>query len=374
MKRVVRKFISSFLIIVLLLLSVHCGTNTLPSERPFLMGFSNSPHEISSEGRVQAHKFLEQNSDLLLEDFAEGLPWEESLHDRPYPPEVQTSLRIRKRKLKGKKLFIHVSPFNINRTGPVKYWPKVTEKALQEKWKKKDFADQDLKLAYLKFCRQLIGRFDPEFFAYAVDVNLFAAQRPTEWNNFVQFAGETYSQLKKEHPKLPIFLNINAGSFWKDPKEQEQRIREILPYTDFIAVSAFPELSGFTNVSKLPKDFFSRLAMMETSKPFAIAETGYPQPLHGSKNRTLQKEYLEFVLRQSHDLHARFVVWFHYRDFNKIADKAAGSLKSSQDSIELLDSRKDYGLVDDAGNSKNSYAVWKKWFQLPFLDSNSGPV
>ena len=374
MKRVVRKFISSFLIIVLLLLSVRCGTNSLPSKRSFLMGFSNSPHELSTEGRVQAHQFLEKNADLLLEDFAEGVPWEESLHDSPYPSDVQTSLRIRKRKLKGKKLFIHVSPFNVNRTEPAKYWAHYADKAIQEKWKKKDFADQDLQLSYLKFCRQLIRRFQPDFFAYAVDVNLFAARRPTEWNHFVQFARDTYAQLKKEYPKLPIFLNINAGSFWKDPEQQEQRIREILPYTDFIAVSAFPELSGFTDVPKLPKDFFSRLAKLESSKPFAIAETGFPDPLHGSKSNTFQKEYLELVLKQSHDLHARFVVWFHYRDFNKIAENASESLKSSQESIELLDSRKDYGLVDDAGNSKISYAVWKSWFQLPFLDSDSGPV
>jgi hypothetical protein len=338
------------------------------------MGFSNSPHEISPEGRVEAQKFLEQNSDLLLEDFAEGVPWEESLHDRPYPTEVQASLRIRKRKLKGKKLFIHVTPFNINRTGPVRYWPRSTEPSLQQEWKTKSFADQDLKNSYLKFCRELIRRFEPEYFAYAVDVNLFAAERPQQWNDFVQFAHEIYTSLKNEHPKLPIFLNLNAGAFWKNPKVQEQRIRDILPYTDFIAISAFPELSGFTDVSKLPKDFFSRLATIGSTKPFAIAETGYPHPLEGSKNKNFQKEYLEFVLKESHQLSARFVVWFHYRDFNKVAERAAESLKSSQDSIELLDSRKDYGLVDDAGNSKNSYAVWKSWFHLPFLDTNSGPV
>jgi hypothetical protein len=336
------------------------------------MGFSNSPHEISPKGRVEAQLFLEKNSDLILEDFAEGIPWEESLHDRPYPQEVTISLRIRKRKLKEKKLFIHVSPFNDDRNGPAKYWPTTAEPSLKESWRTKSFADADFKISYLKFCRELIRRFEPEYFAYAVDINLFAEQRPKQWNDFLDFARDTYTQLKNEHPDLPIFLNYNAGYFWRNPKDQELRIRETLPYTDFVAVSAYPELSGFTDVRKLPKDFFARLAKLDPNKPFAVAETGFPH--HSKSKPDFQKEYLQFVLKESHYLGARFVVWFHYRDFNQIAQKAAESLKSSQDSIELLDSRKDYGLVDDAGNSKKSYAVWKSWFQLPFLRKDTGPV
>jgi hypothetical protein len=252
------------------------------------MGFSNSPHELSSEGRVQAQQFLEKNSDLLLEDFAEGVPWEESLHDRPYPPEVLTSLRVRKRKLKGKKLFIHISPFNINRNGVARYWPRQAEENLKEEWKNKTFADQEFKTSYIKFCREIIRRFEPEYLAYAVDVNVFATKRPEQWKDFVQFAKDTYTTLKKENPTLPVFVNFNAGVFWKNPDRQKERIRELLPFTDFIAVSAYPELSGF-DVEELPKDFFSRIAKLDKSKPFAIAETGYPQNLDENKTNKQNK-------------------------------------------------------------------------------------
>ncbi|HSE42287.1 MAG TPA: hypothetical protein VLH08_16095 [Acidobacteriota bacterium] len=336
------------------------------------MGFSNSPHELSSEGRIQAQLFLDENSDILLEDFAEGVPWEESLHDRPYPPEVLTSLRVRKRKLKGKKLFIHISPFNVTRTGLARYWPRQAEEALKEEWKQKTIGDEEFKISYQKFCLELIRRFEPEYLAYAVDVNLFAQNRPNQWKEFVQFARDTYTELKKEYPDLPIFLNFNAGSFWKNPDVQEKLISEVLPYSDFIAVSAYPALAGLADVEKLPKDFFSRIAKLDKAKPFAIAETGYPLPA-GNTKANPQDKYLEFVLKESSKLDAEFVVWFHYRDFTKIAENAAQSLKSTQDSIKLLDSRKDYGLVDDAGKPKTSHALWKSWFHLPVL-KNPGPA
>lgn len=337
------------------------------------MGFSASPHERGLSGKAQVQEFLSKNSDFVLEDFSEGVPWEESLHDRPFPQSVAVSLRIRKKMLEGNALALHVSPFDLKRTQLAGYWPITTMDSVKKIWSEKTFQDRDIKDAYLNFCLKIIRQFQPTYFAYAVDVNSFAAARPDQWDAFKSFAQEVYRGLKSQHPHLPVYVTLNASSFWKQPEVQEQRIREILPYSDFIAVSAYPHLGAFQDLAKLPKDFFSRLAKIGP-KPFAIADTGYPHPLpeNGATHTDSQKRYLEFVLKESHKLQAEFVVWFHYRNFQKIVD-AVPDENRAPEVVKVLESRKNYGLVDDAGNPKNSHAVWKLWFQLPPRKAKSDP-
>ncbi len=38
---------------------------------------------------------------------------------------------------------------------------------------------------------------------------------------------------------------------------------------------------------------------------------------------------------------------------------------SQYSDLVLEDSRKECGLVDDAGNAKNSHALWRLWIRLP---------
>ncbi len=357
--------VSLLLIAVSTLIVLGCKNQT-PKERPFLMGFSASPHERTPAGKAQAQQFLSRNSDLVLEDFSEGVPWEEALQDQPFPQSVAVSLRIRKKMLEGKSLVLHVSPFDLKRMHLAHYWPITANESLKKNWNEKTFQDRDLQVAYTKFCLELIRQFQPMYFAYAVDVNYFAAARSDQWIGFRDFARQVYAGLKSEHPQLPIYVTLNASSFWKQQEVQEQRIREILPYSDFIAVSAYPHLGGFQNLDKLPKDFFSRLAKIGAPKPFAVADTGYPHPLteNGGTESDSQSRYLEFVLKESHKLQARFVVWFHYRNFQKMIDAVPAESRAPE-VVKLLESRKNYGLVDDAGKSKNSHAVWKSWFRLP---------
>jgi hypothetical protein len=188
----------------------------------------------------------------------------------------------------------------------------------------------------------------------------------------MNFAREVYLGLKSQYPQLPIFVTFDASSFWKEQEIQEDRIREILPYTDFMAVTAYPYSAGYGDLGNLPKEFFSRLAEIGAPKPFAIADTGYPHPENGATQEDSQKRYLEFVLQESHKLQARFVVWFHYRDFGKVLEEPK-SKDRAPEVLQLFESRKNYGLVDDAGKSKNSYAVWKRWFRLPTVAKKSEP-
>jgi hypothetical protein len=370
----VKRFAPWFLISTLILIILSCGNET-PKGRPFLMGFSAAPHERTPDGKKQAKYFLSENSELVLEDFSEGVPWEEAFRGEPLPEAVDVSLRIRKRTLEGKSLILHVSPFDLKRANAAEYWPNTTEVFVQERWRGRSFGDRDLEVAYLRFCLELIRQFRPRYVAYAVDVNYFAAERPEEWKSFVNFAREVYRGIKAQYPELPVFVTFDACSFWKDQEVQEKRIREILPYTDFLAVTAYPHLAGFGDVEKLPKDFFSRLAEIGAPKAFAVADTGFPNPLRGNNtiDKDSQKRYLEFVLQESHKLRAKFVVWFHYRDFGKVLEEPKSKARAPE-LINLFELRKNYGLVDDAGKSKNSHAVWKRWFQLPTVNKKSDPA
>ncbi|MCI0444399.1 hypothetical protein L0152_14470 [bacterium] len=340
-----------------------------PSSRPFLMGFSASGHERTPWAKNETKEFLSQYSELVLEDFVEGVPWEESLRGQPLPPEVMVSVRIRKRTLKKKKIILHVSPLNSTRTNLAASWPPaMIGDTVKAAWSVKKFGNPELQAAYLTFCLELIRLFRPMYFGYAFDVNQFASTNPGQWSGFVDFSKYVYQGLKKEHPNLPIFVSFDACAFWSQPDFHEKRIREMLPHSDFLAVSAHPHLCGFNDLTRLPRDFFARLVKISSQKPFAIADAGYPHPPsnNGTNNENHQKRYLEFVFKESDKLRAEFVIWFHYRDFGKVIEKLKLEKRDPR-LIALFEPRKNCGLIDDAGNEKNSYTVWKDWLKLPVV-------
>jgi hypothetical protein len=328
------------------------------------MGFSASGHERTPWAKNETKEFLSQYSELVLEDFVEGVPWEESLRGQPLPPEVMVSVRIRKRVLKNKNVILHVSPLNSTRTKLAASWPPaMIGDTVKAAWSIKKFGNPELQAAYLNFCLELIRLFRPKYFGYAFDVNQFASTNPGQWNGFVNFAKYVYQGLKEAHPNLPVFVSFDACAFWNKPDFHEKRIREMLPHSDFLAVSAYPHLCGFSDLSKLPKDFFARLVTISSQKPFAIADAGYPHP--PSKNsENHQKDYLEFVFKESDKLRAEFVIWFHYRDFGKVIEDMKLKKRDPR-IIALFEPRKNCGIIDDAGNTKNSYVVWKDWLKLP---------
>jgi hypothetical protein len=320
----------------------------LPQNRSFHLAFT----QYSIAG-------LDEHMDMIALHYDKfpGVPWREALEGKPYPTRVEQVIAFQKNQLrKDQKVYLAVTPL-------------AGRDALS--WKGKDFDNPEAIAAYTNYCRRMIREFKPDYFNYGIEVNMLAWSNPAGFRKFLVMAKEVYKVLKNENANLPIFLSFQIDVYHKDQKNQEQALRHLLPYTDYMAVSCYPYMEGYPNIEghsnpeDLPQDWFSRLAELAPSKPFAIAETGWTAKdvdvvlknlltgaAHVPGNEKWQARYTRFILEESHRLGGRFVVWFVGRDFATVNSETAKWWHHS-------------GMADRDGNSRESLQIWDQWLKLP---------
>jgi len=204
---------------------------------------------------------------------------------------------------------------------------------------------------------------------------MIALSNPPGFQKYLKLSEHVYGEVKKVHPDLPVFVTIQIDHYRKHPKAQEKALRQLLQFSDLIAVSCYPHMEGHTPES-LPKDWFASIAKLDPSKPFAIAETGYPgKDVHVNAippffpnssdfaaDEQAQTWYTRFILEESSKLNAEFVVWFFARDFDAHIE---AELKEGNRMMEFAKWWQYTGLVDRNGTSREALGLWNTWFKLP---------
>jgi hypothetical protein len=219
--------------------------------------------------------------------------------------------------------------------------------------------------AYLNFCREMIRRLRPDYVAYGIQVNDLIKAGPAKWNRFVPFARDIYMALKKDNPKLPIFVTLDSDATAFEPDSapnHKKSLKDILPFTDLIAVTAFPYVKE-QNPAKLPKDMFAQMAAMAPQKPFAIAETAFLAEdvnfigIERVGKAAWQQDYLKMCFDEGVRLNAKFVIWMLPRDCDALYEKVPPPIN------EFLKLFKDTGLLDGDGKPRKSYELWSQWLK-----------
>jgi exo-beta-1,3-glucanase (GH17 family) len=225
-------------------------------------------------------------------------------------------------------------------------------------WKNKSFDDPEVIQAYINYCRYMINEFNPDYFAYGLEVNEFNESAP-DFDKLLILFDQVYSTLKQENPDLPIFVTLEM-------RYAPSKTKKLVQYSDYIAVSAYPYLEGYGNPEDIPSDYFSQMTE-GINKPFAIAETSYAaEDLLGipglpdiEGNESNQAKYAQFLLNASNNMDAEFVVWFVLRDYDAMWDKI-------KDYSPLWWSVwKDAGLIDGDGNGRLGLEAWNEWLEFP---------
>jgi hypothetical protein len=335
------------------------------------MGFTPSEYDATPQALEDTYAFIGRHADLIAHHFVKGVPWPEAYDQQPYPAAVEQDLRYRERKRAARqKVFLALSPITVAAEGLGGYWGASGNMPRPGSWKRKDFDDPAVITAYTHFCSTMIQRFRPDFMAYGVEVNGLVKDAPAEWPRFVRFAKLVYSALKAEHPALPIFVSLQLDYFWADEPQQREAIKQILPYTDYIAVSTYPYIDRYADPRDIPRDYLARLAAVAPAKPFAVAETGFAAKdvrAFGTRipgGEVWQDAYLRFLLAESQRLRSKFVVWFIPRDYDLLVDRLK-ALHIPQATIDLYGLWKSNGLVDAHGNKRRALDTWTEWLNRP---------
>jgi hypothetical protein len=311
-----------------------------PPTRPFYMGFTLWPADLSEDGIRTAQNFAQAHGDIVSLMFIGGIPWPEALDGKPFSQDVQDNLSYRP--AAGKKLFVSISPLDRDRRALAPYWGEKDNLPLPKPWDKEPFNSPRVKKAYLNFVRRTVQTMRPDYLAIGVESNVLLTREPTKWRPFKDLYRETYTVLKKSYPTLPIFFTTEVLHYKKltmeaKGTEQEREVAELMKQSDLFAMSVYPHMS--TEVPRpVPGNFFDFATRFK--RPIAVSESGmtsrnismrsYGLVLNGSDAD--QQQFTELLLRTAARDKYDFVINFVTTDFERLVAK----LRPPQDDLARL--------------------------------------
>lgn len=360
--------------LILLLIAVtvvSCELKDNPTDpnvttRNYYLGFTPFPYDVSAEAQEYVYTKISTDADIILHHFDDGIPWEESLYDQDYHTNITVDwqYRISKTPLTHKKV-VAVTPINFERNGLALYKNAHGDQPLPTPWLFYNFNNPNVKTAYLNYCKRIIQNFNPDYIIIGIEVNLLinADETMNKWNAYLDLHKYVYSELKKIYPRLPIMVSLSGMDLINDYTTANNTLQlvgfnNILPYTDYFAISLYPFLSKYFAES-IPTDLFKLLFAM-SSKPICITETGYPAQTFSIQGGSIvfngspekQKNYIEQMFDACDNNDVRFIVNFVLRDYDELWEDFG-----SPDDITKV--WRDTGLYDENGNVRPSYEVWK---------------
>jgi len=352
----------STVVALMLLLGAIVSSPSAAGERfrPFRMGFTAFPHDLTPQAVAETRTFVRANADLIAHHI-EGVPWTEALRGDSYSKELLGEYES-KRSMKppGAKVYLAISPgrgdLRLPDKGAVPLAPELRGKS---------YDDSFVKKAYLAYCRRSIDFFRPDYLAIGIETNEILSAGADKWRAYVELHRHIYRELKKEHPNLPIFASFTLHNMFKNPGRMLDAWAELMPDNDFVAVSYYPFLLGEPPAKALQwlTENFDRFG-----KPYAFVETNeagdrlvFPKSkivIDGSPEK--QAAYLRTLLALAEQRRFEFVVLFIHRDYDALWDKIKATAP------ELFMAWRDCGLLDERGTARPAYTVWREYFERPW--------
>jgi hypothetical protein len=360
----------TFVILILACEEPSVLDETLPESRPFYMGFTAFPYELSLESLNETYANVAEDGDILLTHLDAGVPWDEALSGDDFPSEITNTLQRALDELgPTQKLFLTATPTAQTRNTLALYWNNNGEhQELPEKWREKRFNDTEVVTAYINYCKRIIDFTNPDYFAFSIESNNSFVKGSQNFADFLELAAEVYGELKEAYASLPIMLTLQSNSFEISRGDMLSNSRELLAFSDYVAMSTYPYLTSSdlqrdANPALFADNWLKEFRDLASEKPFAISETAFiaedleleSVDIKAKGSEEWQKDYLQKLMLHANDLEAEFVIWFIYRDYDAIYNLAPS---------DVFRIWRDTGLKDEDGRERESYDLWLEWLNV----------
>jgi hypothetical protein len=346
--------------VLVLACAIAASAADTAASRPFRMGFTAFPHDITAQAIEQTRQFVRTNADLIAYHI-EGVPWAEAFKNEPFPKELMAD-RESKRSMKppNAKVYLAISPGR----GDLKVAEKGTT-PLPAELAGKTYSDARVKEAYLNYCRRSIDYFKPDYLCIGIEVNEILSAGKDKWQAYADLHRHIYTELKKQHPDLPIFASYTLHNLLKHKGAMLEACQELMAFNDFVAISFYPFFVG-----ESPETAFKWLTESFDSfeKPYAMVETNdtaerteFPKSkivLNGTPEK--QAAYVRTLLALAERKQFRFVVLFIHQDYDRLWNSIEATAP------EFFITWRDCGLIDETGRERPAYRIWRDYFGRPY--------
>lgn len=339
--------------------------------RPFRLGFTPFPYEISYEAVDFTYAAIAEDADLIVHHFDDGVPWPEALAGDPWPAGLQTEWEDRLRRTDPDlAIMLSVTPINFLRTGLAPYRGDEGDQPLPPEWEGKPFDDPDVITAFANYVLRGVEFFDPDYLVMGIEVNLLLSERPDLWPGYLTLQEATYQAVKAVHPDLPVFVSVLGMAYIDgitdhNPAAQRAALPDILESSDYFALSLYPYMTAYMT-TPLPDELYAGLFAL-SDKPLAVTETGYLAQTLNIAGLTFestpekQADYIGWLLNEAQARNAKLVVNFVLRDYDALWEQIGGG--------DIASVWRDTGLYDEAGNARPALELWRAALARPYVES-----
>jgi hypothetical protein len=342
--------------------------------RTFRMGFTPFPYEITLEAVQDVYATIGRDADLIAHHFDNGVPWPEAFSGEPFSDHLMGDWELRRGLTpEDMPVYLALTPVNFWRTGLALYHGEGEDLPLPAPWDSYPLDHPDVKTAYLNYVLRAVEYFQPTYLAIGIEVTLLLTNAPDQWAAYLDLHRHTYGGVKAVYPDLPVMASVVAGAllegYTDDPTEAHLAgLEELLPYSDYFALSLYPYMTAYTT-AQIPADLFDRLAAL-SDKPIAIAETGYPAQtfvvtIGGTEvsfdtDADKQNTYIRLLLDAAIEYEFEFVVNFVLRDYDAVL-----AVITDQAILDIAVVWQYIGLYDDDGTERAGLETWREFLALP---------
>ena len=297
-----------------------------PATRPFLMGFTRWPADLTEAGLAIASEYAHARGDIVAVMFIGGIPWSEAFEGKPFSKDVQENMSYRPPD--GKKLFLSISPLNRDKRGLAPYWGPSDNQPLPPAWSREALNSPRVKRAYLNFALRAIDAMRPDYLAIGVESNVMLSRDQSRWQQLKELHRDTYAAIKKRHRSLPVFFTTDVLHYKRLTRDavgtnQEKEVAEMMRHSDLFAMSFYPHLSAEV-LRPVPAGFLDFATRFK--KGIAVAESGmtsrpvdlrsYNTTLYGSDAD--QTRFTEYLLTTAARDSYEFVINFASTDSDRL--------------------------------------------------------
>lgn len=350
---------------------LSCSKEEELKSRPFRMGFTPFPYDLSLDAVEYTYEKLQTEADIVNHHFDNGVPWTEALSGEDFNAAIMDDWHFRKRKTgPNHQTYISVTPINFSRDGLAAYRGSGDNMPLPAPWDQYSFNDDPVKAAYLNYCKRVIDFFEPDYFGMSIESNLLYVINPDLWTDYLELHAYIYQQLKFLYPQLPVFSSVSGAPMLEgfmegnDHVQQRLAVMQVLQVSDYYAISFYPHLSSYMG-NPYPENTFDELFSIST-KPIIITETGYTAQAFSmdvgngaftiDTDQEKQKKFVEDLLTASEKWNAEFVIYFAMRDYDQLWAQIGSPM-------DLNIAWRDAGLYDENGNPRPALNSWRDWFK-----------
>jgi hypothetical protein len=338
--------------------------------RSFRLGFTPFPHDISQEAVDFTYAHIAADADLIAIHLDNGIPWPEALSGTDFDPHImQQWEQDRSHIPNDHAVYVAITPVSIGRDSLAPYRAAADDMPLPAPWDAARFDDPDVKAAWLNYAERVIEYFQPDYLNIGIEVNLLMQNAPEKWTEYLNLHRSVYTELKARHPGLPVFVSITGpdlldGYTDADHAAQMQALQDIVPYSDYFALSLYPFMTAYG--TDYPETMWADLWSLNPGKPIAIAESGMiaetlELPSYGLRfdaDASDQQRFIADLFAQAQEQRFVFVVNFVLRDYDPLWRKMGR--------IEWHAVWRDTGLYDEAGNPRPGLEIWRAALAMPY--------